>query len=87
MVLPRLGDEGVFSRLPRTTITVPWSAAAFVEVKGILHSPSPHRSIRLDTRDALLNAVAKARSWINDLLEGRIDPLGCARWNLSASLD
>jgi hypothetical protein len=35
------GDDCQAGDLPRTTITVPWSAVAFVEVKGILHSPSP----------------------------------------------
>jgi hypothetical protein len=28
-----------------------------------------------DTRDALLTAIAKARSWIDDLVEGRVSSL------------
>jgi len=54
------------------TIVVPWSAATFAEVKGILHSPSPRPTLRIETREALLKAIAKARLWINDLVEGRL---------------
>jgi site-specific DNA recombinase len=57
--------------LPQT-IVVPWSAAAFTEVKGILHSPSPRPTLRAETREALLTAIAKARIWINELVEGRL---------------
>jgi site-specific DNA recombinase len=57
---------------PRTVISVPWSAATLGEVKGILHSPSPPLRLSPETRDALLGAIAKARLWINDLVEGRI---------------
>jgi site-specific DNA recombinase len=55
------------------TVSVPWSAAAFSEVKGILHAPA-HRPATLnsETRDALLTAIAKARSWIDGLVEGSI---------------
>jgi len=57
---------------PRTIITVPWSVAVLAEVKGILHSSSPPPRLNTETRDALLVAIAKARLWIDDLVEGRV---------------
>jgi DNA invertase Pin-like site-specific DNA recombinase len=60
------------SDLPPTTINVSWSAATFAEVKGILHCPSPRPTMKLETREALLSAIAKARVWIDDLVEGRV---------------
>jgi site-specific DNA recombinase len=53
------------------TITVPYTATAPAEVRGILHSPSPRPTMSLESRDVLLAAIAKARSWIDDLMEGR----------------
>ena len=58
--------------LPPTIINVSWSAAVFAEVKGILHSPSPRPTMKLETREALLSAVAKARIWIDQLVQGRV---------------
>jgi site-specific DNA recombinase len=57
---------------PQTTITVPWSAATFAEVKGIIHSPSPRSTMSLDTRESLLSAIAKARTWIDNVIDGRV---------------
>ena len=51
---------------------MPWSAATFAEVKGILHSPAPGPTLKVETREAMLTAIAKARLWINDLVEGRL---------------
>jgi site-specific DNA recombinase len=58
--------------LAATSIAVPWGPAVFDEVKGIVHSPSPRPSMNLRTREALLGAIAKARVWIDDLVQGRI---------------
>jgi site-specific DNA recombinase len=58
--------------LPQTIVTVPWSAATFAEVKGILHSPSSSPTMSSETREALLSAIAKARMWIDDLVHGRV---------------
>jgi DNA invertase Pin-like site-specific DNA recombinase len=58
--------------LPQTIVTVPWSAATFAEVKGILHSPSSSPTMTSETRKALLSAIAKARMWIDDLVQGRV---------------
>jgi site-specific DNA recombinase len=53
------------------TITVPCSAMTPAEARGILHSPSPCPTMSSESRDVLLVAIAKARSWIDDLMEGR----------------
>jgi site-specific DNA recombinase len=60
------------SRRPPVILTVPWSATVSAEVKGILHSPSPAPTVSPESRDLLLTAIAKARAWIDDLVEGRI---------------
>lgn len=41
-------------------------------VKGILHSPTPSSTMPENERDVLLTAIAKARAWIDDLVEGRV---------------
>jgi DNA invertase Pin-like site-specific DNA recombinase len=41
-------------------------------VKGILQSPSPSPAMPANERDVLLTAIAKARAWIDDIVEGRV---------------
>jgi site-specific DNA recombinase len=54
-----------------TTVTVPCLATAPAEARGIVHSPSPRPTMSSESRrDLLLTAIAKARSWIDDLMEG-----------------
>jgi site-specific DNA recombinase len=53
-------------------LSVPWSPVAFSEVKGIVHAPAHRATLNSETRDALLTAIARARSWIDGLVEGRI---------------
>ena len=55
-----------------TVISLPWSAPAFTSVKGILHRPEAKPTLKRETRDAILLAVAKARSWIDDFVSGRV---------------
>ena len=38
----------------------------------MLHSPSPRPTLSSETRAGLLSAIAKARTWIDDLVEGRV---------------
>jgi site-specific DNA recombinase len=57
---------------PPSILTVAWSAPAHAEAKGILHSPSPPPTVSPESRDVLLTAIAKARAWIDDLVEGRV---------------
>ncbi len=54
-----------------TTITIPWAAPNSIAAKGILHTPSSQSTMKPETRDAFLTAIAKARSWIDELTEGR----------------
>ena len=55
------------------TISVPWTSSTFVAVKGIVHASQPDGpALDPDTRDLLLNAVAKARRWIDDITSGRM---------------
>ncbi len=62
-------DSGGLSPSP---IVVLWSGATLAEVKGIVHSPTQRSAMNPETRDALLGAIAKARIWIDDLVEGRV---------------
>jgi hypothetical protein len=58
--------------LPQTIVTVPWSTATFAEVKGILHSSSSSPTMSSETREVLLFAIAKARMWIDNLVQGQV---------------
>jgi hypothetical protein len=49
---------------------LPWSAPAFPSVKGVLHQPEAKPTLKGETRGAILLAVAKARSWIDDVASG-----------------
>jgi len=53
-------------------ITAPWTPTATVAAKGVLHSPMPSPTMSTGDRDILLTAIAKARAWIDDLVEGRV---------------
>jgi site-specific DNA recombinase len=53
-------------------ITVSRSTIPTMTVKGILHSSLLGPAMPADERDALLTAIAKARSWIDDIVEGRV---------------
>jgi site-specific DNA recombinase len=54
------------------TIAVPWSSPMPVSVKGIVLVPSHNTPIKPDRREGLLIAIAKARKWIDDLMQGRM---------------
>jgi hypothetical protein len=56
---------------PPPVLTVPWTGVAATEVKGVLHSASEKPPTTPESRDALLLAIAKARAWIDDLVQGR----------------
>jgi site-specific DNA recombinase len=55
-----------------TVISLPWTAQSFPSVKGVLHQPEAEPTLKPETRDAILLAVAKARSWIDDVVSGRV---------------
>ena len=53
------------------TIAVPWTSPVPAAVKGIIHVPAHNTPIKVGRREALLIAIAKARTWIDDLAHGR----------------
>jgi site-specific DNA recombinase len=57
------------------TITLPWIAPSFKAVKGIIHEPGAKPTMKPESRDALLTAIAKARGWIDDIQLGRVASL------------
>ena len=57
---------------PIPTITLPWTAPSFAEVKGIVHAPYTEPAMKPESRDALLAAITKARGWIDDIRVGAI---------------
>ena len=58
------------------SIKLPWTQANALVVKnGISHQPSRPASLRPDTQEAILNAIAKARKWLDDLVTGRLSSI------------
>ena len=53
------------------TVILPWTAPRFTALKGVVHAPQDRPGLSTETRTALLTAIAKARGWIDDLVEGR----------------
>lgn len=53
------------------SIDIPWSPPTARPRKGIVHQPSS-RALDPRERDALLTAIARARSWMDDLIDGRV---------------
>jgi DNA invertase Pin-like site-specific DNA recombinase len=69
----RRGDrkQGRKRKVPPIVINS-WECSSSVGDKGIVHSPSQEPAMSEENRDALLNAIAIARAWIEDLAEGRV---------------
>ena len=65
------GEPSIASADAKRSISIPWSPSLARRRKGVVHRPA---SAGLDPRDrdALLTAIAKARSWMDDLLEQRV---------------
>jgi site-specific DNA recombinase len=53
-------------------IAIPWTSPVPMSVKGITHVPAHNTPIQPDRREALLIAIAKARTWMEDLMQGRV---------------
>ncbi len=49
-----------------------WAAPRFAAQKGIVLAPSANAALKPESRDALLTAIAKARSWIDDIRLGHV---------------
>jgi site-specific DNA recombinase len=54
-----------------STLIVPWLSTGHSDVKGIIHKPSHGASNISGNRDRVLMAIAKARAWVHDLIDGR----------------
>jgi site-specific DNA recombinase len=60
-------------RIPNvTTITVPWTSPVPAAVKGIIHVPAHNTPMTPSRRDIMLVAIATARSWVDELANGRV---------------
>jgi site-specific DNA recombinase len=55
------------------TLRLPWTPASAFARKGIAWKPSAKANLDPETIETLLTAIAKARSWMNDLAEGRVE--------------
>jgi site-specific DNA recombinase len=65
-------DNAEIGAVHPVTITLPWTAPAFAAVTGIVHAPAARPAMTPEAQEAFLTAIAKARGWINDLVEGRV---------------
>jgi site-specific DNA recombinase len=55
-----------------TTITVAWASSMPAAVKGIIHVPAHNTPMKPSRRERLLMAIAQARSWVDELADGRV---------------
>ncbi len=55
-----------------TTITIPWASPVPAAVKGIIHVPAHNTPMKPSRRESLLMAIAQARSWVDELANGRL---------------
>jgi site-specific DNA recombinase len=67
---PDIGNPDV--QHPHSAIVLAWTAPTFAAVKGVIHAPSAKQTIKPESCDALLTAIAKARAWIDDIRLGRV---------------
>src|SRR5437660_12707853 len=54
-------------RIANVTMTVPWTSPVPPAVKGIIRVPAHNTPMTPSRRDTLLLAIAKARSWLDEL--------------------
>ena len=66
-------DQGVEPVEKLLMTIVPWTASTLGAIKGVLVAPRERTVMKSETRDALLHAIAKARAWIDDLVDGRAE--------------
>jgi site-specific DNA recombinase len=58
--------------LPTTLIQLPWTPTSASARKGIAWRPSAKANLDPEAIETLLTAIAKARSWMDDLAERRV---------------
>jgi site-specific DNA recombinase len=61
------------SSLAPSTLYLPWTPTSASARKGIAWKPSAQANLDPATSAILLTAIARARSWMNDLSEGRVN--------------
>jgi site-specific DNA recombinase len=66
-----LQDDVPEGALAPKTIQIPWMPATPQARKGIAWQPAGASSLDPVTQDRLLNAIAKARQWVSDIVDGR----------------
>ena len=64
----------------RTTITLPWQPASSTRHREIIPiaNHAPPRTMRAETRATLLQAIARSRVWLDEIVSGTIDLDGIA---------
>jgi site-specific DNA recombinase len=72
--VPRTRQSHQAQSAASNTISVPWKVPSFIAVKGVVHAPDAiGPTLTPDARDTLLNAIAKARRWINGVTTGKVN--------------
>jgi site-specific DNA recombinase len=61
------------SSLAPSTLQLPWTPTSASARKGIAWKPSAQANLDPAASEVLLTAIARARSWTNDLTEGRVN--------------
>ncbi len=59
-------------RADGSLLTIPWVGVGAKARKGIAFEPAGGQSLDPLARDTLLTAIARARCWMDDLVEGRV---------------
>jgi site-specific DNA recombinase len=59
--------------LAPTILQLPWTPMNAIARKGIAWKPSAKSNLDPETIETLLTAIAKARAWMNDIAEGRVE--------------
>jgi site-specific DNA recombinase len=54
-----------------TRLAIPFAASHLFR-KGIAHTPADHETIDPQTRDKLLEAIARARRWMDSIIVGKV---------------
>ena len=67
---PAAGQDEIFAA-PETTVAIPWTVPLVACAKGIAYVPAHNTPMKPGSRDLLLIAIAKARSWIRDVERGQ----------------
>jgi site-specific DNA recombinase len=68
---PALFDENQKVKCTSKVLRIDWRAPTFVAPKGAIYVPPDVSSLNPETREVLLKAIAKARVWVDDLVDGR----------------